>query len=126
MWVFIILAVLVALLLYIRLAPSDPVRWHRVIEGDQDKDFEGGAIRCVSCDFSKLDRIIRDSGARVLAGSVDEGHITYVSRTRVIGFPDYTTVQAKGDQLVIYGRLRFGRSDIAVNRTRIEGWLAQL
>ena len=123
---WIVLGVVVLLLLYIRFAPSDPKRWHKDIKGEADKNFKGGALRCVECDLHKLDQIIRDSGARVLAGSVEEGHITYISRTRLIGFPDYTTVQLRGDIIGIYGRLRFGRSDLAVNRARIEGWLAQL
>jgi len=49
--------------------------------------------------------------------------ITYVTRSRVFGFPDYTTVRQAGPQLEIYGRLRFGRSDLGVNAARIDGWL---
>ena len=49
-----------------------------------------------------------------------------IIRSRVFGFPDYTTVQQDGDTLRIYGRLRFGRRDFDVNRTRVDGWLAAL
>lgn len=63
----------------------------------------------------------------LLAGSVEEGMITYVTRSRVFGFPDYTTVQveaqAGGSLATLYGRLRFGKSDLGVNRGRIRGWL---
>ena len=43
-----------------------------------------------------------------------------------MGFPDYTTVQLKDDRLMIWARLRFGRSDLGVNRRRVDRWLADL
>ncbi len=126
MWIWLILIVIAAFIAYVRLAPSDPARWHRDVAGEQDANFEGGALRIVEADLSKLDHVIRASRGGVLAGSIDDGHITYISRSRIIGFPDYTTVQRRGGSLAIYGRLRFGRSDLSVNRTRIERWIAQL
>ncbi|MCG7518050.1 DUF1499 domain-containing protein [Ruegeria sp. Ofav3-42] len=115
---------------YIRLAPSDPAKWHVAPVGDQDRDLEGGAFRVVETGpdgLSRLDAFARETArTSVLAGSVDEGMITYVTRTKVIGFPDYTTVQQDGDTLRIYARLRFGRSDFGVNRARVDGWLALL
>ena len=62
----------------------------------------------------------------MLAGSVEQGMITYVTRSIVVGFPDYTTVLQNGDQLVIYARLRFGRSDFGVNHARIKRWIDAL
>ncbi|MFO7759183.1 MAG: DUF1499 domain-containing protein [Roseovarius sp.] len=118
---------LVALLVVFRVAPSDPDRWHEMPENVSDRDLDGGAMRSVEGDLAALDRIIRDTPrTQVLAGSVDEGMITYVTRSRVFGFPDYTTVRQAGDTLEIYGRLRFGRSDMGVNAARIDGWLRQL
>ena len=77
--------------------------------------------------LAQLDRIIRDTqGTQVLAGSVADGQVTYISRTRWIGFPDYTTVTLDDGILEVFGRLRFGRSDFGVNAKRIKGWLAQL
>ena len=52
--------------------------------------------------------------------------ITYVTRSRVFGFPDYTTVRQAGDTLEIHGRLRFGESDMGVNAARVDGWLERL
>ncbi len=64
---------------------------------------------------------------RVLAGSVEEGMITYVTRSRVFGFPDYTTLHvtadAQGSRATLYGRQRFGKLDFGVNSARIQGWL---
>ena len=52
--------------------------------------------------------------------------ITYVTRSRLIGFPDYTTVEAKDGMVTVFARLRFGRSDLGVNRRRVEGWIKAL
>lgn len=69
-------------------------------------------------------------GVTILAGTVAEGHVTYIARSRVVGFPDYISVvaypQDGGTALAIYGRLRFGRSDFGVNRKRAQRWLAAL
>ena len=124
----VLLVVLIAAaLVFVRLAPSDPARWHQMPESVTDRDLEGGAMRRVEGDLATLDAIIRDTArTRVLAGSVDQGTITYVTRSRVFGFPDYTTVRQSDDMLEIYGRLRFGKSDLGVNAARIERWLDRL
>lgn len=125
-----VLAVVVAGMAYVRLAPSDVERWHRMPEVSGDKSFKSGVIRRVTAGpegLAPLDAVIRATPrTRVLAGSVDEAMITYVSRSRVMGFPDYTTVRQVSDALEIYARARFGRSDLGVNRTRVEGWLGRL
>lgn len=126
MLVWVILGIVALFVGYVQFAPSDADRWHRDIESVHDADFAGGALRIIEADLAKLDAVIRGSGSRVLAGSVEEGRITYVSRSRVVGFPDYTTIQQKGELLAIYGRLRFGKSDLAVNRKRIERWISKL
>jgi len=116
-----------AALAYVRLAPSDAARWHTMPDEISERDMEGGAMRRAEGDLAALDAIIRDTPrTRVLAGSVDAGMLTYVTRSRVFGFPDYTTVRQAGDTLEIYGRLRFGKSDMGVNAARIDGWLARL
>jgi hypothetical protein len=124
----VLLVVLIAAALaFVRLAPSDPARWHQMPESVSDRDLEGGAMRRVEGDLAALDAIIRDTPrTRVLAGSLDQGMITYVTRSRVFGFPDYTTVRQSDDMLEIYGRLRFGKSDLGVNAARIDGWLDRL
>ncbi len=126
MWTLIIFVLLAAFVAYVQFAPSDPNRWHKDVTGEQNADFADGAFRIVEAELTDLDRVIRESGGRVLAGSVEDGLITYISRTRIVGFPDYTTVQRRGAHLAIYGRLRFGKSDLAVNMKRIEGWISKL
>ncbi|MFB9148187.1 DUF1499 domain-containing protein [Roseovarius ramblicola] len=122
-----VVAALAGVLAFIRLAPSDPARWHQMPETVGNRDIEGGAMRRAEGDLAALDAIVRDTPrTRVLAGSVDQGMVTYVTRSRVFGFPDYTTVRQDGEMLEIYGRLRFGRSDMGVNAGRIDGWLGRL
>jgi uncharacterized protein (DUF1499 family) len=126
--------VLVALIMvglgYIRLAPSDPEAWHQLPEFAENKDFKKGVMRIVQAapaGLAQIDSIARSTpNTIVLAGSVEDGMITYVTRTPLFGFPDYTTIQQDGDDLKIYARLRFGRSDMGVNRKRIENWLTAL
>ncbi|MDZ7708705.1 MAG: DUF1499 domain-containing protein [Roseovarius sp.] len=122
-----LLVAVIAVMAFIRLAPSDPLRWHQMPGAITDRELEGGAMRRVEGDLAALDAIIRDTPrTRVLAGSADQGMVTYVTRSRVFGFPDYTTVRQAGEALEIYGRLRFGRSDMGVNAARIDGWLERL
>lgn len=122
-----LVAALVGVMAFIRLAPSEPMRWHQMPDTITDRDLDGGAMRRAAGDLAALDAIIRDTPrTRVLAGSVEQGMVTYVTRSRVMGFPDYTTVRQNGDMLEIYGRLRFGRSDMGVNAGRIDGWLGRL
>lgn len=115
---------------YVRLAPSDVARWHQMPKAVTDQDLTGGAMRAIAADdttFARLDAIIRDTPrTHVLAGALNEGMITYVTRSAVFGFPDYTTLRRADDQLEIYGRLRFGKSDLGVNAARIDGWLMRL
>ncbi|MGR3504163.1 DUF1499 domain-containing protein [Pseudaestuariivita sp.] len=124
-----ILAVL-AFALYVRLAPSNPDQWHATPTQVDDTDMAGGVVRVLTApreDFERLDGIIRATPrTEVLAGSVAEGQVTYVTRSRVWGFPDYTTVDYAQGRLRVFGRLRFGQADLGVNAARIDGWLAEL
>ncbi|PYE82316.1 DUF1499 domain-containing protein [Pseudoroseicyclus aestuarii] len=132
---------------WIRLAPSDPAVWHEAAmpetaprpprEGGWLVRPEGGnAAAPVYAGtphdlLARFDRVVvEDPATQRLFGSVDENRVTYVSRSRLMGFPDYTTVQALpapgGATLAIWARNRFGASDMGVNRGRVERWLAAL
>ncbi|MEQ9258273.1 MAG: DUF1499 domain-containing protein [Roseovarius sp.] len=128
---FLVLVAVVGLMGYVRLAPSDPARWHAMPEDVTEQDLAGGAIRVVEgagrATLERLDAIAMETPRTTrLAGSVEEGMITYVTRSRVFGFPDYTTVRLAGDRLELFGRLRFGASDMGVNAARLDGWLERL
>jgi len=132
----------VALAIYVRLAPTNAVLWHNpdvpVLQPGtypaQGSYIEQRQLQGNGRDvLARLDAIIQATPrTKVVAGSVDDGKVTYVTRSQIIGFPDFTTVtlaqSARDDlsSLQIYGRLRYGRSDFGVNKARIEGWVAQL
>ena len=124
----IVIAAAVLLALYVRFAPSDAGRFHVSGAVQSDTDLEGGVKRIIpGVTLAELDQIAQQTPrTKVLAGSVDDGMISYVTRSRLIGFPDYTTIEAKDGMVTVFARLRFGRSDLGVNRRRVEGWIKAL
>ncbi len=134
-----LLVALVAFALYVRLAPTDPARWHAapVAEGDW------GTVEVVGLNRATL-RLGPDTGAPAdtlarldalalatprtvrLAGSVNDGRITWVTRSALWSFPDYTTAEARPDGLYIEARSRFGEGDMGVNAARLRKWLSHL
>ena len=130
MVLWILLATVVVMFGYIRLAPSDPASWNTMPSVTQNENLPGGTKRLIPAGpdgLARFDAIARATPrTTVLAGSPDEGMVTYVTRSKIIGFPDYTTVQQDGDTLKIYARLRFGQSDFGVNRDRVDAWISEL
>ncbi|MBK0326758.1 DUF1499 domain-containing protein [Rhodobacteraceae bacterium F11138] len=128
LWV--VLFVVLAGLGYIRLAPSDPAIWHDMPADTADRDFANGVIRGFPAGPDSLRRlnaiILATPRTKTLAGSVATGLVTYVTRSAVFGFPDYTTVRQFDGRVTIYARARFGRSDLGVNLARVQGWLGVL
>ena len=127
-WLIVFLAV--AGVAYIRFAPSDPAVWHVDPKATADQDLADGVRRRLPAEagtLAALDRIILSTPrTELVAGGVDAGRITYVTRSKWMGYPDYTTVQEVDDRIELYARARFGQSDFGVNRARVEDWLAQL
>ena len=121
---WLLLAVVVGFLLYVRFAPSDESRWDVPVTGAADATRAGGATRVVSGGEPALRRIHEAALAlprtELLAGSVDAGRLTYVTRSKAIGFPDYTTVELNDGQIRMFARLRFGKSDFGVNAARLD------
>ena len=72
----------------------------------------------------------RNWNVGIVAGSIEEGMITFVARSTVFGFRDYITVKATdeagGSKLSIYARPRFNVYDWGVNQKRLDRWLAKL
>lgn len=142
MTLIIIVLLVVGFAAWVRLAPTDPTDWHTYpIAADLPEEGgwlvrpEGGHGTAPDFDMdagtllTALDAVaMAEPRTTRLAGSPDEGRITYVTRSRLWGFPDYTTVQAvpleSRTTLAVHGRLRFGRSDMGVNRERVERWIA--
>ena len=137
MWIAGIGLILVAgLLAYIRLAPSEPGRWHVDLTAGElprahvfclrpDSDPDMGDPKAL---LARLDAIALATPRTVrLAGSVEEGRITWITRSSLMGYPDYTTAQVMdGPGLCVAGRQRFGSEDLGVNAARISGWIQEL
>ncbi len=130
-WILALVVVsVVAAAAYVRLAPSDPAKWNQPVTASQDKDFGNGAVRVLPASdglLERLDAAMMDlPRTEVLAGSVADGRITYVTRTANVGFPDYTTIEQTDGQVRMLARSRFGSSDMGVNAKRLKGLLATL
>ena len=135
--IFIALSVTLVLcaLVYIRFAPTDPARWHQTREvretGDQSTLASFRAVRRITEPAEDVLAAVKTVAlqtdrTRLIAGDVDEGVMTFVTRSRFWGFPDYTTVYIQGDLIIVFGRLRFGNFDHDVNKARVQSWLAAL
>lgn len=134
----------VGVMAWIRLAPSDPARWHedpRLVTRPTSPNFH--LIRMVGGDemprvfqmtpealAAQIDQVARADGAQMIAGALAAGHMTYLSRTRLMGYPDYTSIliepAGEGAMLLAFARSRFGHSDLGVNRARITRWIEAL
>lgn len=129
-YVWIFLAIVLALAIYVRVAPSSPDKWHVAANFDSNSDGENSARRIVRAGPDGLTRLndiaLSTERTTVLAGSLEDGLITYVTRSKLLSYPDYTTVEKVGDTLKINARSRFGKKDFGVNAKRIEAWINAL
>lgn len=126
MLAWIVLCVVVVAVGYVRLVPTRVADWHIPL----DEQARTGTWREVPSGpdtLEQLDMIARATPrTRVLAGSLAEGRYTYVTRSAIIGFPDFTTVEQQDAVVRIHARQRFGSSDLGVNAARVDGWLQAL
>jgi hypothetical protein len=109
---------------FIRFASTDVARWHKPIGDAESTNGEGWSARVIPASSDLLSDLHQGMLAlertELVAGSVTEGRLTYITRSKLIGFPDYTTIEQDGDQIKLYARLRFGRSDLGVNGKRLD------
>ncbi|MBT8474122.1 MAG: DUF1499 domain-containing protein [Alphaproteobacteria bacterium] len=124
--------------LFVRFAPTDPQAWHLDPLTAPDPGLRGYQITPPRAPVfpvspSELLQAFDDHAQtrrRVirLAGSVDEGQITYLTRTRYIGFPDFITIRTlpsgDGSTLAARGISRFGGFDHNTNQARITAWIS--
>lgn len=145
-WIILtVIAAVAAFMIYVRLSPTPVARVHQAAAARDPGNVQtaGGftAVRTLSvAPEAALARVQQIATAtprtRLFAGTVAEGLMTFETRSRVFGFPDHTTVAiipagaAPGGNTVpliaLHGRLRFGKSDMGVNKARILDWLAQM
>ncbi|WP_238109390.1 DUF1499 domain-containing protein [Yoonia sp. I 8.24] len=133
--VLLLLIILIGVMGYVRLAPTRLDARHKPALPTEVGDVQsaGGfqAARKIMAPAADVlqaveQRALATPRTRVIEGSVEDRTITFETRSALWGFPDYTTASVQGDLLVIAGYLRFGRSDMGVNKTRILGWMTTL
>lgn len=150
---WLVLATLAAVGAYVRLAPSDPSVWHidpsvALPAGGLPVTRPGAAPQIVTTQNTAVVRVEMPGSAPEvlarldaialatprttrLAGSPEQGRITWITRSAFWGFPDYTTAQAATPQqgsaeVILFARSRFGKSDLGVNAARLRDWLSRL
>lgn len=127
-----LLTLFVAMQAYIRLAPTDPGRWHVDPFAAADP-APGGTKLVLPVPLQPEEALTRlaavaetEPRTRHVAGSIEEGRLTYRTRSAFWGFPDFTTVSARktesGAEVVFFARARFGKSDLGVNGKRVAAW----
>ena len=131
------LLLLAGLMAYVRLAPSDPAQWHIALDPapaaiatpspDTVTPLKNGAYIDSTVPLAAWDAAaMATPRTQRLAGSVADGRITYITRSLLWGFPDYTTAQTTPQGTRLYARQRFGGNDWGVNAARLRDWLARL
>lgn len=127
-------AVFLGAAVWVRLAPSDPGLWHVDPLTAPDPSaphfarLSPGQITWPLSPAALSDRVqaamLALPRTRLLAGSAVEGHMTFVTRSAIWGFPDYTSIRVlatpEGATLAALARSRFGHSDLGVNAARLE------
>jgi uncharacterized protein (DUF1499 family) len=145
MLTWIILALIVAMVLWVRIAPSNVDQWHvdpeTVEKNPLPNQFlmrDGQGADALVFDMSPSDLAAKFNeialskpNTTVLAGNANDLWVTYVQRTKLMAYPDYISVKVTAEdggksRLYVYSRSRFGRSDLGVNKARIKAWTAAL
>lgn len=149
--VLLLVVAVVGLLAYVRFAPTDVAAWHvdpmtaptpatpnswRIAAPGQDAGAAGQASPVYRATPAELmaafeTMALAQPHTQKLAGTAGEGFATFVQRTPLVRYPDFISVRAVdlGDgtsALSVLSRSRFGKSDLGVNKARMEAWLKEL
>jgi hypothetical protein len=133
LYLLVALSILLAgILVWVRVAPSDPARWHADPLTVPDPATPNWA-RIAPGEFvapagtlaPRIDAALAgEERLFPLAGSLAEGWVTYIQRSRLMGYPDYLSIRilpaGEGQETVaVLSRSRFGQSDLGVNAARL-------
>ncbi|GGE44804.1 hypothetical protein GCM10011517_10500 [Actibacterium pelagium] len=128
----------IGLMGWVRLAPHDVERFHTEVRAENQTTFDVKKIGALAVTDAYpqspqvvmqrfVDIALNSPRTKVLAGSVESGRITLVTRTLFWGFADYSTIESvhspEGTRLKIFARMRWNGSDWGVNAKRLKGWL---
>lgn len=143
LYLLVALGILLAgILVWVRVAPSDPAQWHvdplAVADPATPNWSRIAAGEIVAPAGSLAPRIeaalAGEERLSPLAGSLAEGRATYIQRSRLMGYPDYLSIRilpaGEGQEtLAVLSRSRFGQGDWGVNAARLvrlraalQGW----
>lgn len=130
-----------ALSFYIRLVPNDPSIWHLDPAAAGFAPAAHWAVFCPGADsryamtpINPADGLTRFEAVALaskrtqrFAGSLEQGRITWITRSALMGYPDFTTLGFRafpsGLQPCLIARQRFGDFDWGVNEARLSGWV---
>ena len=128
--------------LWIRFSPIDRDRWH-VDPADTDNPGKAG-LRLIGLEaprfpadpdtvLTAIQEVARsEPGTRLIEGDADEGMLTFVARSKVIGLADLITVKAVSEgaatKLSVVSRARLGSigHDWGTNSERLDRWLQDM
>ncbi|NOX72459.1 MAG: DUF1499 domain-containing protein [Alphaproteobacteria bacterium] len=131
---------------YVRMAPSDPNVWHVdpfkgskfrkrnvFIQRPEDAKHPSPEFGMDAKNLAKAFDAVALATDKVerLAGSPEDLFVTYIARSKTIGYPDYISIKfidldGGRSTFAVFSRARFGSSDFGVNRQRFQYWLKQL
>ncbi len=116
----ILLLILVGAIAYVRLTPVKMRTRMDVPDQVGDYGVAGGftAVRAVP-DASALEKVKAALLLEPRTEIVAQDPLTFVTRSRVFGFPDITYLTLADGHLVVQGHLVYGKSDMGVNKARI-------
>lgn len=132
----------IPLMAYIRFAPHKPEHWHIDPEEAPRRGkpnrllLTGPEALIVPASVEDTAHMIKDIAlatprTRLLAGSAEEGWMTFLTTSTVLKYPDYTSfriseAETGGSRVSVFARARFGYRDFGMNRRRVDGWIASL
>lgn len=114
---------------YVRFAPLRLDAGFDLPQTPVDLDEAGRytVVRRVAGDDSDvLARVTQIAVATPRTVKISDDPLRFVTRSRIMGFPDITTVAIKDGVLIITAGLVFGSNDLGVNKARVLAWLDQL
>jgi len=137
------LIIISLLLCYIRFSRSDQYLWHidpeLVLQIKKKNSFllNSKSISYpyypYSADelYSRLITILDNENCKRLFGNIEDRLITFICRSKIIGFPDYVSVrfieyEGGKSSISVFSRSRFGVYDFGKNKNRVLQWLEQI
>jgi hypothetical protein len=135
--VVVLAAAVIGAAIYFRSVALPPAVWHvdpatvtppdspnfELLVGDRAPVFD------VTPDVlaARIDAVATAEGGDLVGGALASGSMSYVVRSRIMGFPDVVSIRLvpveAGTRLEIFSRSRFGYSDMGVNAARVARWV---